>query len=261
MDVAPFIAASRADPAGTLVALDIDGTVSAIAPSPAPATVADEMRSTLDQISRRYRLWFVSGRAADDARQMVGLPSAGYVGAHGLEVLDQEGLRPLISSADLRPQLARVAQAVSADVPEVAPHVERKRWGVAFHYRTLALTPQRLRYLRGRIEAQLTPELRLQPGKMVYEVVPALASDKGTALSWLIDTVGPRRVLTAGDDLTDAAMFGALAERRSRTDLDGVSVAVLHEAETPRELVAAADATVDGVAGLRRLLLSLLGDV
>ncbi len=254
-----FIQAARADPSGTLVALDIDGTVSAIVPSPAQATVGDELRATLDQISRRYHLWFVSGREADDARRIVGVPTAGYMGAHGLEVLDEDGLRPLVTDKELRPQLAKVAEAVTADVPEVIPYVERKRWGVSFHYRALGSRAELPQRLRRSIEAQLTPDLRLQPGKMVYEVVLALDRDKGTALGWLIDTVRPRQVLAAGDDLTDVAMFRALAERRARTGIDGLCVAV-EESETPEQVIAAADATVDGVAGTHRLLLALLGD-
>src|SRR3990170_2067570 len=51
-----FIHDARADPAGTLVALDIDGTVSAIAPSPGEATVGGELRATLRRLSQRYHL-------------------------------------------------------------------------------------------------------------------------------------------------------------------------------------------------------------
>ena len=78
-----------------------------------------------------------------------------------------------------------------------------------------------------------------------------------SALGWLINTLRPRLVFVAGDDLTDVAMFKLLAERRSRSKLKGLSVAVLQGRETPRQDVDAADVAVDGVQELHRLLLLL----
>ena len=255
-----FIQEARADRQGTLIALDVDGTVSAIVALPDEATVTEELRATLEGVLAHYPLWFVSGREADVAREIVGIAAAGYVGAHGLEVLDGDGLRPLIAGPDLQPLLGQVIEAVTNDVPEAASYVERKRWGVSFHYRALASSPELPARLRRSIEARLTPELSLRTGKMVYEVVPALGRDKGTALTWLIDTIHPRRALVAGDDLTDLTMFWVLAERRSDGDIAGLVVAVLHGAETPEELVAAADVSVEGVLGLHGLLTTLLGE-
>src|SRR3972149_3352729 len=100
-----FLRVARAPLADTLVALDVDGTISAIAPSPSEAEVTERMRGTLRRLSERCHLWFVSGRDADVAQRMVGITSAGYIGAHGLEVLDGPGLRPLTSARDVRPQL------------------------------------------------------------------------------------------------------------------------------------------------------------
>ena len=253
----PFLHKAQADPRGTLVALDVDGTVSPIVESPQDATVGAEVRATLDHLSRRLHLWFVSGRNAEDARRMVDVAAAGYVGSHGLEVLDDEGLRPLQPMSEFQDTMARFAQAVAADVPEAAPHVERKRWGVAFHYRAIQPPSDIALKLQRSIEAHLTPNLRVQSGKMVFEVVPAVEYDKGTALLYLIDTIRPQRVLTAGDDLTDVAMFGALAERREQSELEGLSIAVLHGPETPAEVVRAVDATVEGVDGLHHLLRAL----
>ena len=255
-----FIQEARADRQGTLIALDVDGTVSAIVALPDEATVTEELRATLEGVLASYPLWFVSGREAEVAQRIVGITAAGYVGAHGLEVLDGDGLRPLIAGPDLQPLLGQVIEAVTNDVPEAAPYVERKRWGVSFHYRELASSPELPARLRRSIEARLTPELSLRTGKMVYEVVPALGRDKGTALAWLIDTIHPRRALVAGDDLTDLTMFRVLAERRSDGDIAGLVVAVLHGAETPAELAAAADVSVEGVLGLHGLLTTLLGE-
>jgi trehalose-phosphatase len=254
-DLPAFIERARAGPAGTLLALDVDGTVSAIAPSPAEAVVAPALRETLRALAERYLLWFLSGRDADDARRIAGVENAGYVGAHGLEVLDRDGLRSLENADDAREELDRIAEGVAAAVPEAASFVERKRWGVAFHYRAIA-SDQIEAKLRAAIEPLLTPRLRLQPGKQVLEVRVA-GADKGTALVWLIERLRPPRVLVAGDDFTDLAAVEALAERRARDEIDGIAVAV-RGPETPPELLAAAGATVDGVDGLHALLRLLL---
>lgn len=252
-----FLEEARGDLSGTLVALDIDGTVCPIVESPDKATVGEEMRLTLERLSQRLHLWFVSGRDAEKARRMVDVARAGYIGSHGLEILDGGGLRLLRPMDESQDALTRLAQAVAADRPDVAPHVERKRWGVSFHYRALSQSSDIASKLERSIEAHLTPDLRIQPGKMVFEVVPAVEHSKGTALQHLLDTIGPKRVLTAGDDRTDVAMFRALAERRESSDLDGLSVAVVQAPETPAEVLQAADAMVDGVEGLHRLLSGL----
>ena len=256
-DIARFSRAARANPRATLIALDVDGTVSAIAATPGEALVDASLRRTLQALAQRYHLWFISGRDADQIRDMLRIEKAGYVGAHGLEIWDAGGLRPLVEAPGLQSQLDQIWDDVTADIPEVAPYAERKRWGVAFHYRAVPRSSKVPKQLQSSIEAHLTPGLRIRSGKQVYEVVPELDHDKGTALGWLIDTLRPRLVFVAGDDLTDVAMFKLLAERRSRSELDGLSVAVLQGRETPQEIVEAADVTVDGVQELHRLVLRL----
>lgn len=248
---------ARADPRGTLIALDVDGTVSAIAPTPGEALIDESLRHTLRALAQRYHLWFLSGRDADQIRDMLRIKKAGYVGAHGLEIWDASGLRPLVQAPGLQSELNQLCDEVTADIPEVASYVERKRWGVAFHYRTVPRSSEVRKRLRSSIEAHLPPRLRMRSGKRVYEVVPALDHDKGTALGWLVDTLRPRLVFVAGDDLTDVPMFRLLAERRSRSELDGLSVAVLQGRETPQEVVDAADLAVDGVQELHRVLFRL----
>jgi trehalose-phosphatase len=250
-----FLRDARADPARTLIALDVDGTVSDVAPAPDEAFVSDALRATLARVAEQYRLWFVSGRDAAVARELVGVDGAGYVGAHGLEAFDGGALRALAPLEDLGPQLEALASGVAAEVPEIAPYVERKRWSIGFHYRAVPEAGERLRAV---IEARLTPALRLYAGKMLLEALPAVDHDKGTALAWVIDTHAPQRALVAGDDMTDLPMFRLVAERRARGAIDGVAVAVIQPGETPADVLDAADSAVDGVAGLHRLLLELL---
>jgi hypothetical protein len=57
-------------------------------------------------------------------------------------------------------------------------------------------------------------------GKMVVNLLPEGAGDKGTALQRLVSLAGAERVLFIGDDVTDEAAFGA------RLDIPGVTVRV-----------------------------------
>jgi trehalose 6-phosphate phosphatase len=253
-----FLREARQDLRRTLVVLDVDGTVSAIAHSPDAARVERTIRETLDLLARRLPLWFVSGRDPDVARRMVGVQGAGYIGGHGFEVLDAQGLRPGVQVQEFRHEAQRLSAAVGADVPEAVPYIERKRWGVTFHYRELEEDTGARERLARSIEQHLTPLLRLQEAKMAFEVVPAVEHDKGTALEWLIDTVRPRRVLVAGDDVTDLALFGALRHRRDEGGIDGLIVAVTQAGETAREVIEAADVTVEGVWSFHDLLRELL---
>ena len=254
--VRAFLSDARSDPSRTLLALDIDGTISEIAPTPEEAEVTPRMRGLLARLAEAYPLAFLSGRDAEVARRMAAVPKAVYVGAHGLETLDQEGLRSALDREGFVRRAQTMAEAVRGDVPEVGPHIETKRWGVGFHYRQID-EPALVERLLKSIERHLPRGLRVRYGKKVAEVVPDVAADKGTAVRELMERLGPRRVLALGDDRTDVATFRALEEGRTR-GWAFLRVAVLGSDEPPPELLASADYRVRGVEGTYDLLSQLL---
>lgn len=256
--VEAFLREARRDPSHALVALDIDGTISEIAPTPDDAVVSPRMRSLLLRLAEVYPLAFLSGRDAEVARRMAGVPKAIYVGAHGLETLDEAGLRSALDREAFVRGAQTMAEAVRGDVPEVGPHIETKRWGVGFHYRQID-EPILVERLLKSIQQHLSPGLRVRYGKKVAEVVPDVAADKGTAVTELIERLGPRRVLALGDDRTDVATFRALEAGTTR-GWAFLRVAVLGSDEPPPELLASADYRVRGVEGTYNLLSQLLDD-
>ncbi len=85
-------------------------------------------------------------------------------------------------------------------------------------------------------------------GRKVLEVLPAVGSNKGTAVRHLLEERGLQRALAAGDDTTDIDSFRAL---------DGLEVAVrvaVAAAESPELLLETADVVVDGPAAFLELL-------
>jgi trehalose 6-phosphate phosphatase len=67
------------------------------------------------------------------------------------------------------------------------------------------------------ILAEHPEELRITPGKMVYEIQPKIEWDKGRAMLYLLETLDLDRddvvPLYLGDDVTDEDAFETLAER------------------------------------------------
>ena len=122
-----------------LLLLDIDGTITPIAATPAAAVVSEEARRAIEELTRAsgVHVAIVTGRSVEDARRLVGVDSAWYVGNHGLEVA-APGDEPAVpeSVAQFRHSVqaaaARLAQLVRG-VPGTI--LENKRWTLSVHYR------------------------------------------------------------------------------------------------------------------------------
>jgi trehalose 6-phosphate phosphatase len=92
-------------------------------------------------------------------------------------------------------------------------------------------------------------------GKLVWELRPAVRSDKGHAVRPVMAESGARAVVVAGDDLGDLPAFAAATELSGGAS--GLKVAV-RSSETPPALLADADLVVAGPPGLRKFLRRLL---
>ncbi len=234
---------------------DIDGTISLIAPTPEAATVSPAIRAALERLQPRLALLAaISGRGAADAAALVGVEGLVVVGNHGLERWASGQSAPLPAAvpfiAPIRAVLARAAAAVT--VPGL--RFEDKGVTASVHYRN-APDPERA---AAQLEAVLTPlvsaaGLRLTAGRMVWEIRPPLATDKGSAALALVAEYELSAVIMCGDDRTDVDAFDALAELRATGRCQTLAVGVV-AADTPAEVAARADLVVEGVAGMAALL-------
>jgi trehalose 6-phosphate phosphatase len=235
------IALFASEPGRAAVLLDVDGTLAPIVPVPEDAAVPAETRAELERLAGRYRLLaFVSGRMGEDARRMVGVDGAAYVGVHGLE-LDPEAAR-------WRAPLATLAAAAWP-----WGEVEDKGLTVSFHYRTAGdqdAAVARAEELAGAARAAgLVPRF----GRKVLEVRPPVEADKGTAVRQLVRDAGVTRALFAGDDTTDLDAFRGLRE----AGLELTVCVAVASAEGPPALVQQADLVVEGPRSLLELLRQL----
>jgi len=223
-----------AEPERAAVLLDVDGTLAPIAARPEDAYVSEETRRELARLAGRYALVAcVSGRPRTEVERMVGVPGVAIVGEHGLE---------------LAPEAAAWADRVAEFARGVDWPAERKPLSVSFHFRRADDEEAARAYLTRVADAAQAEGLVPRWGRMVLEVRPPVAADKGTAVRTLVTRAGVRRAFYAGDDRTDVDAFHGL----DGLEL-GVRVAV-GSAEAPPELLAAADLVVDGTDGVLGLL-------
>src|ERR687898_198720 len=244
------------------VVTDIDGTVSAIAPTPAEAMVDPGAKAALALLAERLAaVAVVSGRAPQDGAAMVGLPELIYVGNHGLERIARgtPWTHPVAAAAQpaIAAALAEIESAAraGADVPWLL--VENKGVTGTIHYR---LAPDQIAaaaLLEPLARAAVNRHgLRLTSGRMIFEVRPELAVNKGTAIRDLAQDLGLRGIVFFGDDVTDVDAFRALRELREAGEAATLRVGVLGPDTSPAVL-AEIDLSVDGVPECAATLLAL----
>lgn len=185
---------------GTLVALDYDGTLAPIAPTPADAAMRPSTRERLVRVARRFPVIVLSGRGRADAlAHLDGVPVLEVIGSHGLETPGGTAGRFLGRVGRWREVLSGRLRALRG----VA--IEDKKYSLAVHYRHAADPAEALEQIE-RAAAGLEGA-RVVGGKAVVNFVPQEAPDKGRALAAACARLGCARAFYAGDDDTDEDVF------------------------------------------------------
>jgi trehalose 6-phosphate phosphatase len=202
------------------------------------------------------RIVIISGRDTDFLVRRLPLPHALFIGNHGLEERDGDGSRIVAEAQPYLGQLQRAGDAVEALSLVHAPGitVERKRATISVHFRNAADPSASGSGLEPALrEIARREQLRLQPGRLVFELRPPIDLDKGAVLRRLASALQPGGVVYVGDDRTDADAFSAL---RRMPGVRTVAVGV-RSAEVVDDVFADTDLLVDGVAGVSDLLTQL----
>ncbi len=240
---------------GPAVFLDYDGVLSPIVDDPDAAVMSPDMGRVLGELADRCPVCVVSGRDRPVVQRLMGRDDLVVAGSHGFDIWHPErGTLEHEAASGYEDLVAEVTAQLRA---EVGRHqgvlVEPKRASVAVHHRLAAPHARaEVEALVGRLLAERPDELKVTPGKMVYELQPKLDWHKGAAVRHLLDVLGlsgPDTVpLYLGDDVTDEDAFRALHGL-------GVGVYVGDPAALDRET--RADFQVDDVDQVRELLDSL----
>lgn len=192
-----------------LVATDVDGTISALAPTPEEARLVPGAVTALAGLATHpgVHVAVVSGRPRQVLLSQFGLPaSLRLVGSHGAE----PGLHGALEVPTVTDP--RLLDAAAAWAPLVAAtpgaRLEHKPFGVALHLRgCTAADAARAEGVAGRMLASLG--LTVHHGARVVEATASPAT-KAAALADLRRGVGAAAVVFLGDDPTDEAVFASL---------------------------------------------------
>jgi trehalose 6-phosphate phosphatase len=230
--------------------LDFDGTLAPIVADPTMARPLPGVPGVLAELVERFALVaVVSGRPAAFLAEVLGRPAGVHLaGLYGMEVAGPGGqARATEEAAAWRPAVAEATVRAAEEAP-AGVEIEAKGLTVTLHWRG---RPDAEPWARRFAEREAARSgLRAQPGRMALELRPPVAADKGTVVRALAP--GHEAAACFGDDLGDLPAFDALGEL-ARAGMAVARVAVV-DPESPAEVAAAADLTVEGPARALALL-------
>lgn len=235
--------------------MDFDGTLSEIAQTPQAAVIHPQSADALLALTPLYPLVaVVSGRAARDVRDKIGVDGVVCVGSHGAERIDGSGTMmttaPSLQTAveDIRTLVEHLRAVVCA--PGIL--FEDKGFSASVHFRRVA-DPDDVtkRLLCALADAPGAETLETFWGRMILEIRPANGPNKGDALAELAADRALDAIVFVGDDTTDADGMRRL--RRLPSGIATLAIAVV-SAETPAELLREADYRVESVGDVGEML-------
>jgi trehalose 6-phosphate phosphatase len=246
--------------AGKKVALflDYDGTLTPIVDRPEDAIISESMREAVKDLAGRCSVCVVSGRDRPVVQELMGVDSLIVAGSHGFDIWSPDG-RAI--QREMGAEFGGLLEEANARLHAVMDPidgalVEPKKASVAAHYRLVADAERhKVKDVVDAILADHPDELKVTPGKMVFEIQPKIDWDKGKAVLYLLEALGldtpDVMPMYMGDDHTDEHAFEALHGR-------GIGVFV-GRADDPEvgARTTYADYILDSMAEVERFLHSL----
>ncbi|WP_297601874.1 trehalose-phosphatase [Mycobacterium sp.] len=254
--------AQRLDSRQPAVFLDYDGTLTPIVDRPQDAVISDSMRDAVRRLAERTTVCVVSGRDRPVIDQWMGIDGLVVAGSHGFDIGGhRDGTVRHDAVTGIEDLLSTVTDRLNAEVGSIAGAViEPKRFSVAVHYRLV--TPTQRPSVTAVVDTLLDEypdQLKVTPGKMVYEIQPKVDWDKGKAVQYLRRALGVEGkefvALYLGDDITDEDAFTALKESDNAPGI-GVIVADLRDPEQA-DRATAADFVLESTAEVQQFLNAL----
>lgn len=204
--------AVRQDPAGCLIALDVDGTLAPIVARPEDARAVPGAAEAIRRLGERgVGVALLTGRPAAQAVELVGLSPGDPV-----TVLGHYGMQRWEAGRLVSPEVAPGVQQARKELPGLLAgaaegvHLEDKEHSLVVHTRPAADPAAAVAALQPALEALAgRTGLELVPGRAVLELRPP-GVDKGSALREAAE--GARCVVYVGDDVADLMAYDALRD-------------------------------------------------
>jgi trehalose 6-phosphate phosphatase len=183
-----------------LLAFDFDGTLAPIVSDRAAAEMRERTAALFQSLCDLYPCAVISGRSHADVGARLGKAWVKYVvGNHGLE--------PGALLEEFEEDTKRVRQLLELQLASLrGVELEDKRYSLAVHYRGARQKRETRQAILGAIGGLPVPARAIW-GKLVVNVVPARAPNKGDALIELRNAEEADTAFYIGDDVTDEDVF------------------------------------------------------
>ena len=183
-----------------LVAFDFDGTLAPLVEDRTQSRMRPRTRFLLERVAKLYPCAIIANRTrADVVSRLEGIPIKHVVGNHGIEsAISMESFE--------QEMMAVVPQLEEALRHQQGVDLENKRHSIAIHYHRARRKVEARKAILDVI-AQHAGPVRMIPGKLVVNVTPKNAPNKGDALVALRDVEEMDIALYVGDDMTDEDVF------------------------------------------------------
>lgn len=183
-----------------LLAFDYDGTLAPIVADRELAKMRPKTAQLLCKVCQLYPCAVISGRSKADVAPRLGDARVKYlIGNHGLE--------PGRDLSEFAGEIALVRPQLELALSHCqGVELEDKIYSLAVHYRKSRQKRQARSAIRDAVLA-LPLAMRIVTGKLVVNVVPERAANKGDALLELREQEAANTAFYIGDDVTDEDVF------------------------------------------------------
>jgi len=198
---------------------DYDGTLTPIVEKPSLSKLDPVMKDMLFQLSKKHHLAIVSGREIDDLIHQIDIPNIFYAGNHGMQIDGPEISMTLPLIDKYLPIIQNISLYLDEKLSSISGVIiEKKMASIAIHYRMASREdfPKIKSILKTALKGNLK-HIRVLKGKKVFEFLPNINWNKGTAVLWIMNALGiswsDHQVYYLGDDTTDEDAFRILKTR------------------------------------------------
>ncbi len=199
--------------------LDFDGTLSPIVAEPEKARPLEGIKEIVQRCSELSPVCIITGRDTEVIKKLLPLTDIYYAACHGFEITGPKGYHyELPEALALIPAFDRAQHLLTLRLSGMEGLIiERKKFGLAFHYRKMG-SDSVIATLKKEIQEYCLnhPEFRFQLGEKVIEIQPHLNWDKGKALLKLYQVLNLKMKdtppLYLGDGNTDEDAFREMRE-------------------------------------------------
>ncbi len=194
--------------------LDFDGTLSPIVAEPEKARPLEGIKEIVQRCSEFFPVCIITGRDTEVIKKLLPLTDIYYAACHGFEITGpKEYHYELPEALALIPVFDKAQHLLTLRLSAMEGLIiERKKFGLAFHYRKIG-SDSVIAELKKEIQEYCLnhQELRFQLGEKVIEIQPHLNWDKGKALLKLYQVLNLKMKdtppLYLGDGNTDEDAF------------------------------------------------------